>query len=121
MSRAVGVTPAISGRSATRPVATEKQFQALVLDIARALQWRAYHTFDSRRSAGGWPDLVLVRERVIFAELKREGESPRPDQVEWLNALASAGAEVYVWTLADFDEIASILSPVVPRAEGGSS
>lgn len=95
----------------------EKQVQAAIVDIARLLHWRVYHTFDSRKSDAGFPDLVLVRDRVIYAEVKRAGEKPRPSQVDWLNALRSAGAEVYVWTEADYDEIAFILSQRVPRAE----
>lgn len=98
----------------------EKDVQSAILDIARLLHWRCYHTFDSRKSEAGFPDLVLVRERVIFAEVKRVGERPRPSQMEWLNDLARAGAEVYVWTESDYDEIASILSRRVPRAETGS-
>jgi len=95
-------------------VTLEKHVQSAILDIARLLGWSAYHTFDSRKSQAGFPDLVLVRERVIFAEIKRAGERPRQSQLEWLNALARAGAEVYVWTEADYDEVASILSQRVP-------
>lgn len=94
----------------------EKDVQSAILDIARLLGWRVYHTFDSRKSEAGFPDLVLVRDRVVYAEVKRAGERPRPNQIEWLNALSSAGAEVYVWTEDDYDEIVSILSLRVPRA-----
>ena len=93
-----------------RPRVLEKDAQATILMLAETLGWRVYHTFDSRRSAEGFPDLVLVRDRVVFAELKREGERPRPNQTDWLNTLAAAGAETYVWTLADWDEIVSVLS-----------
>lgn len=95
----------------------EKQAQSMIVDLARLLGWRVYHTFDSRKSQAGFPDLVLVRDRVIYAEIKRAGQKPRPSQVEWLNALSCAGAEVYVWTEADYDEVASILSHRVPRPE----
>lgn len=95
----------------------EKQVQAAIVDIARLLHWRVFHVFDSRKSEAGFPDLVLVRDRVIYAEVKRAGQRPRPSQVEWLNALSSAGAEVYVWTESDYDEVVSILSQRVPRAE----
>ena len=95
----------------------EKQVQSAILDIARLLGWRVYHTFDSRKSEAGFPDLVLVRDRVIYAEIKRAGERPRPAQIDWLNALSRAGAEVYVWTEDDYDEIAAILSQRVPRPE----
>ena len=49
---------------------TEKAFQSDVMRVAKMLGWLCYHTFDSRRSASGFPDLVLVRERVLFRELK---------------------------------------------------
>jgi len=94
----------------------ERDVQAAILDIARLLGWRAYHTFDSRKSEAGFPDLVLVRDRIIFVEVKREGQRPRPNQVEWLNALSSAGAECYVWTESDYDDAATILSHRVPEA-----
>lgn len=90
--------------------ASEAQAQATILDLACALGWRHYHTHDSRRSPEGFPDLVLVRERVVFAELKKVGERPRPEQVDWLNALAAAGGEVYVWTIDDIAEVAAVLS-----------
>lgn len=108
----------------------ERDAQATILDLARALGWRVAHFRPARTEKGwrtpvaadgkGFPDLVLVRDRVIFAELKREGELPRPDQIEWLNALERAGAEVYVWTLADYDEVVRILSLRVPRPKAAA-
>ncbi len=89
--------------------ASEAQAQATILDVATTLGWRHYHTQDSRRSPSGFPDLVLVRERVIYAELKKVGEQPRPEQIDWLNALARAGCEVYVWTIDDLAEITAVL------------
>ena len=95
----------------------EKIVQDSIVELAGMLGWLVYHTHDSRRSQAGFPDLVLVRERVIYAEIKRVGKQPRPSQVEWLNALSRAGAEVYLWTEADYDEVAAILSLRVPRPE----
>lgn len=93
---------------------TEKQWQKQVVDLAVQLGFkRAYHTFDSRRSHPGFPDLVLVRERIIYAELKREPRvsSPVSDaQKDWLDALSAAGGECYLWRPADLDEVAQILS-----------
>jgi hypothetical protein len=86
-----------------RLVVSEASLLAGVLELARRLGWLAYHTHDSRRSAAGFPDLVLCRPpRVVFAELKREGERPRLEQREWLEALAQAGAETYLWTPAEW-------------------
>lgn len=89
----------------------EAAAQATIVELARLRGWdRVYHTFDSRRSAGGWPDLVLVKRRIVFAEIKRAGERPRPDQVGWLDGLAVAGGEVYLWTLDDLEEIGHVLA-----------
>jgi hypothetical protein len=92
---------------ALRPL--EADAQQTIVELAQWRRWRVYHTFDSRRSQSGFPDLTLARDRVIFAELKRVGERPRSVQVEWLDDLAKAGAEVYVWTLDDLHEIGRIL------------
>jgi hypothetical protein len=93
--------------------------------IAPMLGWKlAYHTHRADKSPAGFPDRVLVRERVIFAELKRQPPVSKRDptrelmsgvykitsyQVEWLDALAAAGQEVYVWVPSDFDEVGQIL------------
>jgi hypothetical protein len=90
---------------------TESEFQALVLDMANLFGWRSYHTHDSRRSAAGFPDLVLVRrERLIFAELKTERGRVGDAQSEWLDALdAIPGIEVYLWRPSDTGRIEHVL------------
>jgi VRR-NUC domain len=60
--------------------------------------------------SSGFPDLVLVRDRVIFAELKREGGKLSAAQREWVEALEKAGAETYVWFPSMLDQVAEILS-----------
>lgn len=52
---------------------TERQFQPQVVQLARLCGWLIYHTFDSRRSAAGFPDLCMVRgDRCLFVELKSD-------------------------------------------------
>ena len=90
--------------------ATEKEFQQMVLDLAGYLGWTCYHTFDSRRSQPGFPDLVLVRPpRLVFAELKSERGRTTPQQQEWLDLLEGTPAETYLWRPADWDAIRAIL------------
>lgn len=90
----------------------EKDWQAQVRQLALLLGWRrAYHTYDSRRSDTGFPDLVLVRDRVIFLELKRETGKVSDAQREWIRALANANAEVYVARPRHLDQLATILGP----------
>ena len=50
---------------------TEKAFQTAVVELAELCGWKVYHTYDSRRSAPGFPDLVLGpgnRAAVLGAE-----------------------------------------------------
>lgn len=90
---------------------TEAQWQATVLDVAGFGGWLAYHTHDSRRSQKGFPDLVLVRDRVLFVELKTDAKASKltRDQQRWLGALDRAGAEVHVWRPSNYDAVVRIL------------
>lgn len=83
---------------------TEKALQSAIVQTARLLGWRVYHTFDSRRSEPGFPDLCMVRGReLIFAELKTATGKVSAAQYEWLNALADTGhAYVAIWRPADW-------------------
>ena len=88
---------------------TEREFQTGVVQYARLNGWRAYHTHNSRRSEPGFPDLVLVRDRIIYAELKTTRGKPSKDQTAWLQALADAGAETYLWRPDSWPEIVATL------------
>ena len=86
---------------------SEKDFQAGVLKLARfhGFQLR-YHTHDSRRSAPGFPDLVLVNTRtgrVLFRELKTNKGRVSPDQQAWLDGLTACGMDAGVWRPNDLD------------------
>ena len=91
---------------------SEKQFQAQVVELARLSGFLVYHTFDSRRSAAGFPDLVLVRPpMVLFAELKSEGGRIRPEQREWLAALKDCeSVAVRLWRPSDWPKIEETLT-----------
>ncbi len=88
---------------------SEKAFQAQVVKLAKERNWRTYHTFDSRRSDEGYPDLTMVRgTRLIFAELKVKGRKMTKEQIAWLNDLGMA-AEAYLWTPGMMDTIVKTL------------
>ena len=87
----------------------EREWQAQVVEAARLLGWRVYHTHDSRRSAPGWPDLALVRDRLVMAELKTETGRVSPEQQQWLALLDAAGVETYLWRPSDLDEVLAVL------------
>lgn len=80
----------------------EETLQSHLLRLASLLGWAlTYHTLDSRGSGKGFPDLVLVhpgKKRVLWLELKAEGEKPKPDQIAWAEALVACGQEHhFVW------------------------
>lgn len=90
----------------------EAALQTRVLELCARHSWTlTYHTYDSRRSQRGFPDLVLVRPpRVIFAELKKEGEYLKPAQKPWRDALlACPGVEYYLWRPSDLPSIEEVL------------
>lgn len=105
---------------------TEAAFQARVIDYAHRVGWRIAH-FPRTNPEGRWrtavaadakgyPDLTMVRgSRLIFAELKSERGSLRPDQRGWIEQLCHASAmrygfEVYVWKPRDWHEIERLLA-----------
>lgn len=88
----------------------EAVFLAHVRQLAAACGWATYHTHDSRRSEAGFPDLVLVRERVLFRELKTATGAVSRRQREWLESLVAAGADAAVWRPGDWDEIERVLA-----------
>jgi hypothetical protein len=85
---------------------TEKEWQRQVVQLAEQLGWkRAYHVYDSRRTHSGWPDLVLVRDRIVYLELKTEKGKLSDAQKGWLQDLTAAGGEAYVARPSDLDEL----------------
>lgn len=89
---------------------TEVEWSGQVADLARMLGWRRYHTFNSKKSHSGFPDETLVRDRIVFLELKTEQGRLSPAQRDWLGDLIGAGAEVYVARPRDLEELAYVLS-----------
>ncbi len=89
---------------------TEKQLTGQVVDLAKQLGWRRYHTYRSERSEPGWPDEALVRDRLVLLELKTERGRLSPAQKDWLRALRAAGVEAYVVRPRHIQALATVLA-----------
>jgi VRR-NUC domain len=88
MTRATAAAAAMSERE------LENSIRAILTDLS--LRW--YHTFDSRRSPSGYPDLTIVGRRgVMWRELKTQRGRVTPEQQVWLDTLAAAGSDAAVW------------------------
>lgn len=93
---------------------SEKAWQQQVVELAELYGWLVYHTYDSRRSNPGWPDLVLCRApELVVVELKRDKGRLTPAQRVWLDALERSGVETAVWRPADFE---TVVHPRLRRA-----
>lgn len=123
-------TPRGPGRVATtarlpaqepRPEITEAQFQAQVIALAQLCGWRVAHFRPARTKNCEWRtpvaadgkgffDLVLMRERVIFAELKTNKGTLTRDQHAWREAATRAGATAEVWRPRDWNQIEDTLT-----------
>lgn len=81
---------------------TERSLQASVIELCKLFGIAWYHTFDSRRSTRGWPDLALVGKRgFITRELKSVSGVVTPEQERWGVMLRLAGVNWAVWRPAD--------------------
>jgi hypothetical protein len=92
------------------PRLTEKQFMASVFKLAETFGWRFYHTFDSRRSASGFPDAVFLRRpRILFVEFKSDRGSLTDAQRAMIEDLRACGQEAYVFRPRDVERLTRLL------------
>lgn len=102
---------------------TEAEFTERVIDFAQGNGWRSAH-FRAARTEHGWRtavsgdgkgfvDLVLVRERVVWCELKTDKGRLSPEQAAWRRVLLDAKQEVYLWRPRQWGEIEQVLG--IPR------
>ena len=97
----------------------EREFQDQLIEAVGLMGGLAYHTYDSRRSPKGYPDLTIVTRdrRLIFAELKVEKRKPDHAQRMWLRALPDHQA--YLWRDTDWDDAVRIIQEGHRLATGG--
>lgn len=92
---------------------SETELQRAVLELASRLGWATAHFRPGLTQTGRWvtavqgdgvgfPDTVLVRDRIVFAELKAEGKYLKPEQKIWKTRLEKAGAEYHLWRPGDW-------------------
>lgn len=97
----------------------EKELLETIKSLAKLTGWLIYHTYDSRKSPEGFPDLVLVKPPdVIFVELKTDIGRLREKQKIWLEWLKrSSRVKTFLWTPQDWwnGTIAEILTGTTQR------
>jgi len=91
----------------------EKDWQSLIVARAKELGWELiYHTYDSRKSVKGFPDLFLVHEqwgKAVVFECKVRPNVATPEQIRWINGMYAAGIPAYIVYPADEPKVMAIL------------
>lgn len=79
--------------------------------LARFAGWKVAHVKDSRLQPDmeGFPDWCLVRESVIFVELKRDTDRLSGPQCGWATALLRGGAHYFLFRPQDWDFIGRVI------------
>lgn len=76
----------------------EAQVQQTIVDDARLLGYLVYHTYDSRRSEPGFPDLWIVGYgHLLVLELKTARGKVTDAQQRWISQLVAAGVDARIY------------------------
>lgn len=87
---------------------TEAEFQKDVIDLAHLYKWRVAHFRKARTLRGSWitpvaadgkgfVDLVLVRDKILYRELKVGYGKLTEEQKQWGQAIQLAGGDWKIW------------------------
>lgn len=76
---------------------TERQLQESITDLCRLLGLYVYHTRDSRGSAKGFPDLVIMGTIILYVELKTARGKLTIDQVFVRDRCRKGGGHWALW------------------------
>jgi len=108
----------------------EETLQQMVIDLAHICGWKCAHFRPALTKHGwrtpvsadgkGWPDLVLVRDIVIYRELKADGGKLSEEQTQWLVDLRAAGQDAAVWRPNDWPTIQATLTRRRSRPQSAS-
>ena len=81
----------------------ESEFQHIVIKLAEQEGWSVYHVANVKgqlraKSSVGFPDLVLIKNKIVVWECKRKGKKASAPQKKWLEDFKSVGIEARVIT-----------------------
>ena len=91
---------------------SEKAFMAAVVRLARQQQYMVYHTWSSKRSPEGFPDLICARtgSPLLAIECKTDTGEVTSPQHAWLAILARCtGVVAEIWRPKDLESICRTL------------
>jgi hypothetical protein len=92
----------------------ERELQKAIIEMAGFFGWRIAHFRTAINARGhyqtpvaadgaGFPDLCLVRDRIVFAEIKVGYNKLSTAQEIWRDAIIGAGGEWFEWREANWE------------------
>ena len=73
------------------PPMTERELQDSIVGLCKWFHLLVYHTYDSRRCAAGFPDLVIIGTRILAWELKSASGELTRTQTHYKDAFEEVG------------------------------
>jgi hypothetical protein len=103
--------PPPNARAMLDKTVSERAFMQQIIDYGKLTGWLVYHTYDSRLSEPGFPDLVLCKlgHRIIFFECKTERGRVTHAQQRWISHLRDCGLLAAVVRPHDWGNIEQLL------------
>ena len=100
------------GRQILLETVGERRWQVQVRAWLHRAGFVSYHTFDSRKSEPGFPDIIAILPGVVIiaVELKTNRGRVTSSQQFWLDAFRSVGIYTGVWRPRDSDAIEAAIS-----------
>jgi hypothetical protein len=87
---------------------SEKKFATKVAGYMRKHGWHVQRNGwvgVGNQFVKGYPDMVCVREKILFVELKTATGKLRSSQAEWRDWILEAGGNWELWRPQDWDEV----------------
>ena len=81
---------------------TETELQRLIADLCGWLGVAHFHVLNAKGMTRGWPDSVIVGQRILYRELKSEAGRLTPEQRQVGYRIKAAGGDWDVWRPRDW-------------------
>jgi VRR-NUC domain len=90
-----------------RTITREADYQNQIILLLRWMGYHVYHTYDSRKSEPGFPDLIALKpgKRALVLEVKTEHGRVSVDQRNWISWFRAAGIKAEIVRPSDWPEV----------------
>lgn len=80
----------------------ERELQQLVADLCTWLGLPHFHPLNAKGMRAGWPDSVIIGQRILYRELKSQAGHLSAEQRITGERLKAAGGDFAIWRPSDW-------------------